>query len=297
MRDILAHRIDHVETFSTLSTMSFKTEGHAISSILIHEITSQAGKAESEDALADLICDILSQQWNRCLKEELVHSFKISLTKYTPLMYIQSLLNYLLLRNYSTCKHCLILHPSPIHLSQSTIQLHASKRIYNKETPQIPYKTITNSLEILYTIACGLATSDEVDHFWKILSVNFVVMTLHSKQFVGTILGMSQLLEISVTSDGFGPRGSWSFDGDDDGGGGGGERDSVSMVLEKLTLNLIEEPRIGCPKEDVLVPFVFKVYESFGGYDRLLWRRCRNLLLEILKDLKFYMTLDTCYPV
>lgn len=72
MRDILAHRIDNVETFSKLSTMSFKTEEHAISSILIHEITSQAGKAESEDALANLICDVLSQHWNRCLREEVV---------------------------------------------------------------------------------------------------------------------------------------------------------------------------------------------------------------------------------
>jgi hypothetical protein len=56
--------------------MSFKTEEHAISSILIHDITSQAGKAENEDALADLICDILSQQWNRCLREEVVRPLK-----------------------------------------------------------------------------------------------------------------------------------------------------------------------------------------------------------------------------
>ena len=72
MRDILAHRVDNDETFSVLSTMSFKTERHAISSILIHEIMSQAAMAENEDALANLICDILSQQWTRCLKEEIV---------------------------------------------------------------------------------------------------------------------------------------------------------------------------------------------------------------------------------
>lgn len=76
MRDILAHRIDNVETFSILSTMSFKTEEHAISSILIHDITSQAGKAENEDALANLVCDILTQQWNRCLREEVVRLLK-----------------------------------------------------------------------------------------------------------------------------------------------------------------------------------------------------------------------------
>jgi hypothetical protein len=61
--------------------MSFKTEGHAISSILIHDITSQAGKAENEDALADLICDILSKQWNRCLREEVVRPFKYPANK------------------------------------------------------------------------------------------------------------------------------------------------------------------------------------------------------------------------
>ena len=73
MRDILAHIMeDGMETFTILSSMTFKSEEHAISSILIHEITSHAGKAENEDALADLICDILSQQWNRCLKEEVV---------------------------------------------------------------------------------------------------------------------------------------------------------------------------------------------------------------------------------
>jgi len=76
MRDVLAHRIeDGMEIFSVLSSMTFKSEEHAISSILIHEITSQAGKCENEEALADLICDILSQQWNRCLKEEVVCSY------------------------------------------------------------------------------------------------------------------------------------------------------------------------------------------------------------------------------
>ncbi len=39
--------------------------------VLAHRIE----KAENEDALADLICDILSQQWNRCLKEEVVCSY------------------------------------------------------------------------------------------------------------------------------------------------------------------------------------------------------------------------------
>ena len=51
MRDVLAHRIeDGMEIFSVLSSMTFKSEEHAISSILIHDITSQAGKAENEDA-------------------------------------------------------------------------------------------------------------------------------------------------------------------------------------------------------------------------------------------------------
>lgn len=73
MRDVLAHRMeDGTETFSMLSTMTYKTEEHAISSILIHEITTQAGNATDADALGNLICGILSEQWNRCLKEEVV---------------------------------------------------------------------------------------------------------------------------------------------------------------------------------------------------------------------------------
>ena|SRR2546423_11886917 len=75
MRDILAHRMeDGTETFSMLATMTYKTEEHAISSILIHEITTQAGNATNANALGNLICGILSEQWNRCLKEEVVSS-------------------------------------------------------------------------------------------------------------------------------------------------------------------------------------------------------------------------------
>ena len=244
MRDILVHRMeDGIETFTILSSMTFKSDDHAISSILIHEITSQAGKAENEDALADLICDILSQQWNRCLKEEVVRPYNVLLIKYTPLLCIQSLLNYLLLRCYRTCGHCLTFTPSPIHLAQSTVELHASKRIYNKDTPQLPYATVVASLDVLYTIACGLPASNDITHFWEILSVNFTIMVLHTKQLVNTIEGMSRLLEVSITTNGFGPRGAFEDEGV--------QRDPVALVLDKLTLNLTEEPRVGCTREEV----------------------------------------------
>ena len=73
MRDVLAHKMDDgTETFSMLATMTYKTEEHAISSILIHEITTRAGNAADADGLGNIICGILSEQWNRCLKEEVV---------------------------------------------------------------------------------------------------------------------------------------------------------------------------------------------------------------------------------
>ena len=168
----------------------------------------------------------------------------VLLMQYTPLVSIQCLLNYLLLRNYSTCKHCLTFTPSPIHLAQSTVELHASKRIYNKDTPQLAYDAVIESLEVLYTIACGLPTSDDITQFWEILSVNFTVMSLHTKQLVGTIQGMSKLLEAGVTSDGFGPRGVFEDDGI--------QQDPVTIVLDKLTLNLVEKPRSGCTPEEVI---------------------------------------------
>jgi len=78
MRDVLSHRMDgEIEVFSVLSGMNFKGEGYTISSILIHEITTQGGKAGDEESLANLLCEIFSQQWNRCLKEEFVHSHPI----------------------------------------------------------------------------------------------------------------------------------------------------------------------------------------------------------------------------
>jgi hypothetical protein len=123
------------------------------------------------------------------------------------------------------------------------LERHASKRIYNKDTPQLPYTAVTSSLDIVYTIACGLPIDDDVVHFWEILSVNFTIMSLHTKQLVSTIEGMAKLLGVSVTFDGFGPRGEFEDDGV--------QRDPVALVLDKLTLNLIEEPRAGSSKEDV----------------------------------------------
>ena len=73
MRDILAYRMDDgTEALLALSEMSFELEEHSISSILVHEITTQTTKASNESGLANLLCNILSQQWDRCLREKFV---------------------------------------------------------------------------------------------------------------------------------------------------------------------------------------------------------------------------------
>ena len=164
------------------------------------------------------------------------------------------------------------------------MELHASKRIYNKDTPRLPYSTVITSLDVLYTIACGLPTSNDITDFWEILSVNFTVMVLHTKQLVNTIEGMSKLLEASITTNGFGPRGAFEDEGV--------QRDPVALVLDKLTLNLIEEPRTGCSREEV-PPERIEDNQSYGCYDRQLYRLCQNLLLVTVKDLKFYMIPDS----
>jgi hypothetical protein len=166
------------------------------------------------------------------------------LIKYPPLVYIQSLLNYIFLRCYSTCAYSLTISPSPIALAQLTVERHASKRIYNKDDEHLPYPAVTGSLDALYTIACGLSRKD-ISRFWEVLSVNFTVMVLHTKQLVTTIKGMARLLEVSVTNDGFGPRGEFEDDGV--------TRDPVILILDKLTLNLVEEPRIACSRDEVLL--------------------------------------------
>jgi hypothetical protein len=78
---------------------------------------------------------------------------------------------------------------------------------------------------------------------WEILSVNFTVMVLHTKQLVRTIEGMARLLELSVTTDGFGPRGEFEDDGI--------QQDPVALVLDKLSLNMVEEPRTSCTRNEV----------------------------------------------
>ena len=107
----------------------------------------------------------------------------------------------------------------------------------------MPYEAVISSIDVLYAIACGLPTSDDITHFWELLSVNFTIMLLHTKQLVYTIEGMAKLLETSITNDGFGPRGGFEDEGV--------QRDPVALVLDKLTLNLIERPRAGCSKEEV----------------------------------------------
>jgi Protein of unknown function (DUF3636) len=162
------------------------------------------------------------------------------------MLYIQSLLHHVVLLNYSCCKYSLTAHPSPLHLAQRTVELHASKRIYNKPSPpELPYQSITLSLQILYAIACGLESSGDITRFWEELSVNFVLMCLHWKQLAGTIEGMTRLLETSVLADRgqFGPRGEFEDEGI--------PKDPVELVLDKMTLNLVEKPRAGCTKEEV----------------------------------------------
>lgn len=140
-----------------------------------------------------------------------------------------------------------------------TAELHASKRIYNKEIPQLPFVAVTSSFDLLYTIACGLSLPKDIAKLWQVLTVNFTVMTLHTKQLVATIEGMSKLLETSITIDGFGPRGDFEDDGV--------QRDPVALVLDKLSLNLIQEPRAGCTREEVS-SMDWRADISCGDYDK-----------------------------
>ena len=73
MRDMLAFRMDDgMECFSLLTKMSYSSDQYAISSILVHEITTLAASVGDQIALANILCEILSAHWNRCLREELV---------------------------------------------------------------------------------------------------------------------------------------------------------------------------------------------------------------------------------
>jgi len=73
MKDVLAFRMDDgMECLSLLAEMSYSSDQYPISSILIHEITTLAATAGDEIALANIVCEILSAHWNRCLREGLV---------------------------------------------------------------------------------------------------------------------------------------------------------------------------------------------------------------------------------
>jgi len=66
-------------------------------------------------------------------------------------------------------------------------------------------------------------------------------MCLHTKQLPATIAGMAGLLAFSVGVEGLGPRGLCEE----------GTGDPVLLVLDKLTENLVEEPRAGGSREEV----------------------------------------------
>jgi hypothetical protein len=73
MREIFAYQSEEgEEIFSILSEMTYPSSKHIISSILIHEITTLGATAGDVTALADILCAILSTQWNQCLTEEYV---------------------------------------------------------------------------------------------------------------------------------------------------------------------------------------------------------------------------------
>ena len=93
------------------------------------------------------------------------------------------------------------------------------------------------------------------------------MMTLHTKQLVATIEGMSRLLEASVTNDGFGPRGEFEDEGV--------QRDPVALVLDKLSLNLVQEPRAGSSQEEVN-SCTYRSNYSYGDCDRRSYRVCRR---------------------
>ena len=81
--------------------------------------------------------------------------------------------------------------------------------------------------------------------------MNFVLMCLHTKQLVETIEGMARLLDTSIAEDGgFGPRGEFEDEGI--------AKDPITLVLDKLTANLVEKPRAGCTKEQVRNPSCMK---------------------------------------
>jgi hypothetical protein len=90
-------------------------------------------------------------------------------------------------------------------------------------------------------------------------------MTLHAKQLVHTIHGMAKLLATSVEEDAIGPRGPVEDDEDDL------LRDPITLVLDKLTLNLVEAPRSGATLDEVLSP-LRESNLSYGLYVPRLWK-------------------------
>jgi hypothetical protein len=101
------------------------------------------------------------------------------------------------------------------------------------------------SFELLTTVARACETPAQQRALWEILSVNFVVMCLHTKQLPRTIGGMAGLLGESVWEGGLGARGVCEEDG---------VQDPVGLVLDKLSVNLVEEPRTGADKPEVPPP-------------------------------------------
>jgi hypothetical protein len=184
-------------------------------------------------------CELTLRLWTRCFEEEF----------WRPIPYLVSLISFTL--DLHTISVAPLIIPSLVPVAQATIGMLAEGRhrmpdgdLANSEEYKVVEQSIdtTQLLSLLYTgaVACVTArdfdsgASNQAEDFWRLVSLDLVLLLLTPKQKLGDVMGTLELLAASSLPASIGPITDDS------------ERDAAFVakaIIERVSAKLTEHPR------------------------------------------------------
>lgn len=242
-QQILNHRITlgQRRTFEALAGFAYPSDpSQALSTIFLDKISALTFKLEIEDYPAALGRIIVSL-WSQCIDEKYVGRKEIKLIgygfaksiKYSPVYLLMDLIKYLLLISPSgTGSH---LTEDIVNKAQTIADINLIPRFQGVSKSKLKVEIDTKEcLQILHLIAYDcLRTQTEIEHFWRAMRFDFVIMMVNGTQPMEELRLAVNLLRTSVLESSFSMRIT---------PGDGNQIKTQGFVIERLSRLLVDSP-------------------------------------------------------
>ncbi|KAI9841534.1 MAG: hypothetical protein M1837_000635 [Sclerophora amabilis] len=228
LQSILSHRIRPGDKrfIEAMTNFSFPSAADAMFSSIILDETSKVHTNRSEENFPVSFCGIILSLWSKSLREKY----------YSPLYLLIDILTFVL--SLDSMSTALKIMDDLVEVAQRTADINAIPRCYKGPDSQLQADVdVASCLHLLHLTALECIYNDaDIKRFWKLMRVDFVLLTMQQNQPLDHILITVDLLSISIMKDSFGTISA--VDTSD-------QRQNEAFTLARLSELLELTPRVG----------------------------------------------------